>query len=297
MAVLTKTRAATLAAALGALLTTACDRSVIELRDDLYAVHSLLVAGTDTARVLVTRNDPRAPRGVGEEGVGGAVVRLVHGRDTLLLDEMPPHPDLSGPSGDYAALVPGGILPGEPYELIVEWSSGSARGASRVLELPRITAPAAGTRIEWDGPMTVPVEVSAPTAAGGMLALEAAVLYSVGAATENPTCWLRTEEDPDVPPLSVAELLEVEIPKPSCWSPDSMERVDWDSMDVRLLLVTYDTTYMRYVELFEASGTYLPSTSVGIEGAMGFFASGAMTSALLRLINVSGAQAPPGIRR
>lgn len=290
MAVLTKTRAAALAAALGGLLTTACDGSVIELSDDLYAVHSLLVAGTDSARVLLTRNDPRVPQGLGEEGVGDAVVRLIHASDTLTLDELPKHPDLpdpTGPSGRYAAVVPGGIAPGDLYELIVEWSSGSARGATRVLELPRITSPAAGTHIEWDGPMKVPVEVSAPTAAGGMLALAAAVLYSEGAATENPNCSIRTNDDPDVVPPPVAELLEVEIPRPSCWSPDFRERVEWDSMDVRLLLVTFDSTYMRYAELFEASGAYLPFTSVGIEGAMGFFASGAQASIPLRLIDAS----------
>lgn len=294
MAVLTKSRATVLAAALGALLTTACDRSVIELRDDLYAVHALLVAGTDSARVLVTRNDPRVAHGLGEEGVGSAVVRLIHGGDTLTLDELPAHPDVPGPSGEYAALVPGGIVPGERYELVVEWSSGSAHGATRVLELPQIVSPTAGTRIEWQESTTVPVEVSAPTASGGVLALEAAALYSEGAASANPNCFFHTDaDDEDLPPPAVAELKEVEIPSPSCWSPDLHEPLEWDSLDVRLILVTYDSTYMRYAELFEASGAYLPSTSVGIEGAMGFFASGAMTSALLRLIILSGAQAPP----
>lgn len=284
-----KSRTAALAGALCALMTTACDRSVIELRDDLYAVHSLLVAGKDTASVLLTRNDPRIPQGLGEEGVGDAVVRLIHAGDTLILDELPKDPNLpdpTGPSGRYAAVVPGGIAPGDLYELMVEWPSGSARGVTRILELPRITSPAAGTRIQWHGPMTVPVDVSSPTAAGGILGLQAAVLYSEGTVDEKPNCWLRTDEDPDVSPPGVAELQEVEIPSPSCWSPDSMLRVEWDSLDVRLLLATYDSTYVRYAELFEASGAYLPFTSVGIEGAMGFFASGAITSTPLRLIHV-----------
>lgn len=289
MAVLTKARATVLAAALGALLASACDRSVVELRDDLYAVHSLLVAGTDSAMVLVTRNDPRVAHGLGEEGVGGAIVRLIHAGDTVTLDELPREPGLpdpTAPSGVYAALVPGGIVPDETYELIVEWSNGSARGETRVLELPQIISPAGGTRVEWEAPMTVPVEVSAPTAAGGVLALEAAVLYGEGAASQNPRCSFPTDVDPDLPPPTIAELQEVEIPSPYCWSPDFMERAAWDSLDVRLLLVTYDSTYMHYAELFEASGAYLPFTSVGIEGAMGFFASGAMSYALLRLINV-----------
>ena len=287
MAILTKGRAAALTAAIGALLITACDRSVVELRDDLYAVHSLLVAGTDTARVLVTRNDPRAPAGLGGEGVGGAAVRLIQGGDTLILEELPAHPDLPGPSGEYAALVPSGILPGEHWELLVEWSDGSAHGATRVLELPQIIAPAEGTRIEWEAPMIVPVEASAPAAAGGALALEAAVLYSEGAVSANPNCLFRTDaEDEDLPPQSIVELEEVEIPRPSCWSPDFMEPLEWDSLDVRLVLVTYDSTYMRYAELFQASGAYLPSTSVGIEGAMGFFAGGAEASVPLRLIRL-----------
>lgn len=65
-----------------------------------------------------------------------------------------------------------------------------------------------------------------------------------------------------------------------------MESMEWDSMDVRLIVVTYDSTYMQYAEIFEAAGAYLPHTSAGVEGAMGFFASGARASIPLRLLKV-----------
>ena len=269
-------------------LSAACDGTGVQLQDDLYAVHSLLIAGAGTATVQVTRNDPRLP--LGEEGLSGASVRLLHATDTLTLREAPANeldpPD--GLGGRYTAAVPNGILAGGVYELLVELPTGSARGVTRVLHPPRIISPDPGLRVSVEeGSVWVPVDISAPSAAGARVMLRSEVLYRGGTAVGDPNCRFPAGAEASPPP-SAHQISGIQIQPPVCLSADLTQPAEWDSLDVQLIAVAYDSAYVRYAErTFEAEGAYIPYVSVGIEGALGFFSNGAEESVPVRIVKGS----------
>lgn len=282
MAVLIRSR---LAALLGlATLTTAgCDGVVVDLRDDLYGVHSLLIAGSDSAVVRVTNNDPRLQ--FPAIGVEDAVVRLLGGADTLELIGLPAPVAVSG--GWYGASIPAGVGPGQRYELVVDLPDGSrARGSARILRPPVIRSPGAGNRIILEGPTLTPVDLEAPSAAAsGTLSAQFETLFRNGLSVEGADCTFGSPDPEAQPPKTIQEMDEVTIPLPSCRDGDG-PIVSWDSMTIWLKAVVYDSVYTRYARTtFGAEAVYLEYASQGITGAVGFFASGAEAAVPLRLVN------------
>lgn len=126
----------------------------IEGMEMQYGVHSMLVAGADSASVLVLRYPPAPPPfQVGWEEVTDASVRLVVGADTIALALGASCASTFYSNAHvarcYRAAVPGGIAPGASYGLLVDIPGfGRITGATRIPEPPVIVSPAEGARID-----------------------------------------------------------------------------------------------------------------------------------------------------
>ena len=147
------------------------------------SVHAMLIAGADSAHVMVTRTPPDVPPGsiASSEPVTEASVWLSSGDDEIQLHGgamcVAPNgfvPEPAGlEAGCYAARVPGGVRFGARYELTVDAPGMEPiRGIAETPSgSPLITAPAPGTTIIADatgftGPLATGTDVhwSAPAA-------------------------------------------------------------------------------------------------------------------------------------
>jgi hypothetical protein len=124
-------------------------------------VHSVLSAGSDTVRVLLTRTEG-GQVSYAPIPVPGARVRIAGGGAEVLLGEAPegfgrcldlradpsPLPPVAGP-GCYAAVLAGGVRPGVRYTLEVEVPGAErASGQTTVPAVPEWILPAEGARVE-----------------------------------------------------------------------------------------------------------------------------------------------------
>ena len=112
-------------------------------------VHAVLVAGADSARVLVVRSDEQSLDPSLLEPVTNARVRIVHANDTTTLTSsvaclrtsMQPGQSATT-AGCYSAALPGGVRTDEQYELLVDAPGHpSVRGSTRVPAAPAVAQP------------------------------------------------------------------------------------------------------------------------------------------------------------
>lgn len=139
----------------------ACMRepTLVELSEQNVVVHAVLIGGSDSAKVLITRPQTTSVFG-GPIGVANADVRLVTAGLNMPLSaggecfSMPGFP-LGAPgtnTGCYVAAVPGGIVYGATYELeIVVPGRPAIRGSTRIPETPVIQSPAPNAEIVFSG--------------------------------------------------------------------------------------------------------------------------------------------------
>jgi len=134
----------------------------IDPPDDLLQVHSVLHGGADTVKVLVSRSGVSGSQSV-VTLVSGARVRIAGGGAEVTLREAPAgfsgcvnRFDPMGPNtgepvmgpGCYAAVLPGGVRPGERYLLTVELTDGTrVTGETVVPTLPEIVRPTERERL------------------------------------------------------------------------------------------------------------------------------------------------------
>lgn len=290
----------------------ACERepTALQFEDEQLMVHSVLVAGSDTVKVLVTRTlpepipDPNAPGGfTSVRPVSGAEVRLFYNGTVVSLSEAPagfsscfsafPFAVVRATSigpGCYAAVVPGGIRPEQHYGLEVELASGErVEGSTQVPAAPEITTPAPGARVrarinqfvEGSGAaVAVPVRFRLPPSVAGVrVALVVERLFKGGAPVADASCFLGGV-DTDVRRAAPVDSAVVVVSSISCSRRvgEHVEQVTPDSISGHILLAGFDSGYVRYAEAASQQSAERERLRVGITGALGLFA-GAGTAA------------------
>lgn len=257
-----------------------------------YGVHSLLVAGADSASVLVVRYPPApAPSEPDWEEVTDATIRLVAGADTLDLALGAPGctRTFNGTpmARCYRAGVPGGIVAGRTYGLLVDIPGfGRITGTTRIPTPPVIVSPSEGTRIEatftnnqWP---TMPIRLDV---AADARRVEVALL----------------EQDPQrecqVHFLSARGILILDADEAAQLSPSRFTAICYTQsgpqplgeLPVVLRAVSYDAEYARYAEIaFDAaSGSILKTHArAGIDRGVGYFAGAA--AAVVNVVMTGG---------
>jgi hypothetical protein len=267
------------------------------------AVHAVLAAGTDTARVLLTRYDPDAPADMRFSRISGAAVRVARAGDTLQLPEAPAgfrdcdsdpfQPDAGEPArpGCYGGIVPGGLREGERYALRITLpGGGSVGGAATIPSRPEILAPAAGRIVlvrTPDGPATggpgssFPVRWKAPEAGRIEIAIVRPQAFRGGRALTDVQCSVRQGPLPDELVRADSVLHQVV----SAFCSRGGEGVRWDSISVMMMVTAYDTTYARFArDAVSKESVRRERASAGLVGAYGVFAGAASAERRLTLV-------------
>lgn len=128
---------------------------ILHVDDTIPSVFSVLMAGADSAVVLVVRPAEASGPGrvIGHEGVGGAEVRISSGGDTTWAAEMTDQCTAAfvgnqAPGGCYRATFTEPVEPGQEYHLeILLPDGGRITGQTTVPQPPRILEPAAGETV------------------------------------------------------------------------------------------------------------------------------------------------------
>lgn len=304
-----------LALALAALAGCEREPAPLGLTGEQLQVHSLLVAGSDTAHVLLTRTlsepiqDPTSPGGqIYTRPVSAADVRLVHEGRVLRLREAPEgFPPCSSTflgrvarvdsikPGCYAGVVPGGIRPGERYRLEVRLNGGvAAEGSTRVPGAPEISSPAPAARIPVDPPgpggetsLAIRVRYRVPaTVAGVRATLALGATYSGGRRVQSGGCSF-DQGEPDVRRTVAVDSLAIAIPYFLCFRPAGERGSEVfvpDSIDGVIALAGFDSTYTSYARAARQESASRDRLQAGVSGALGVFAGGGVARVPVTLV-------------
>ncbi len=297
-----------------ALLLTGCLRDPVplELDDDTVTVHSLLVTGSDSALVMVTRarENPtwdEAPF----VGVSGGEVRLIAGEDTTWLIETPELACIQewrAPSGIgcYRATLPAPIADGGTYGLEIRLPDGTrVRGETTAPAPVTISAPAPDIHVtahchhaeycygaqRETPPYQVPVAViplawvPPASVAGASVALRAVAVYLDGVEYPGEACQVGYYGGGYYSSsLYGADDGEFEVPNIGCNGAPALAPVRFDSIRVQLDVMGWNATYREYLTSGSWQGVRSEAASHGIAGAFGFF--GAMSRATRSVVLV-----------
>ena len=246
-------------------------------------VHGVLEAGSDTVAVLLTRvvADTAAPFA---QPVSGATVRLTGGGESVLLGEasagFPPcHAD-TGAAGCYTGIVRGGVRAGETYALDVRVPGGEeVRGSARVPLAPVVESPAAVSRLgvrrrpERAPAATIPVRWRGTEGAGGVgVGLVLGTLYPRTLEIPHSSCTIPQNILRRSPATDTATLV---LHQPAlCHTREGT--VEPDSIRASVLVVAYDSAYVRWEELvrtYPGKSIQRERFAAGVTGALGVFAA------------------------
>ncbi|HET9984662.1 MAG TPA: hypothetical protein VFQ38_13790 [Longimicrobiales bacterium] len=247
-------------------------------------VHAVLLAGADSATVLLTRvRGSGDGSGIRREAVAGASVRLSGGGVVAELTAgaagaacgggfpgSPPDSSLS--AGCYAARIAGGVRAGEPYELRIDLPDGeSVLGRTVVPPVPPLLSPGPGVtiRVPRYGSSSPEDPVALDWLAAPGSRVEAAVNPAPGCEA-----WISAEGSSYGTysvVLTAAPPADLRVNGLFCRGP-----VPPGEYPAELVLTVFDSTYTRYAR--ETLGVdQLPAerAAAGITGAVGVFASAA----------------------
>ena len=261
----------------------------LEFTQEQVTVHSMLVAGADSAAVLLTRVLPGPQANPRSRPLEGAAVRIVAGRDTLHLLPQGHGADACNGGGHYGriehhlgpgcymAAVPGGVGAGESYELIVDLPGGGRiHGTATVPDVPVLMSPDAGTEFET---RDVPSSDIPPAVLTRWAPVGPEMRLELRLDLDHPDCTVDLDfEEGGVQfglwpwPYEVTgrDSVSLRIVLLSCYEP-----VDITRLDGRLVLTAFDSAYSRYVQKAMNRSTRVDAASVGITGALGVFAGAA----------------------
>lgn len=276
------------------------DPTGLELERAALGVHSLLVAGEDRARVLVVRFSRDVPvQDAGIVPVEDADVRLVrNGEETALspadveacVGERSIHLVQPG-RGCYTGVLPRAVGSGDRFELTVRLTDGEVvRGSAVIPGAAAVGSPSAGdtVRITRSGTTrslgSLPLELQPPP--GGALlelgvqtsrepACRAGLSLPEGGFPVHSNTVRITPDDASRLSLTVGA---------TCTSEEGgFEPVG--ELPARLLILTYDTAYARWIEL-AVDGQNLPvdGASAGLTGAVGYFAGASRVAVPLLIV-------------
>ncbi|HEX7091943.1 MAG TPA: DUF4249 family protein [Longimicrobiales bacterium] len=264
------------------------DPSPLDAATEMIAVHAMLIAGEDTAEVLLTRAQALAAANLPAEPVPGASVRLVRGEQSIELAAgghcvprfgVPNGPDLA--AGCYAGAVPGGIAAGARYELEIMLPGGARiEGATTVPEPPALLDPAPGAVID--------VRVASETLPEPFVAT-----WSVQPSGRRAEIALRADRQECSAMLRVdvggsAFYLDVTGTDSAELRTGLVECGDGSTparLEARLVLTAYDTNYTAYTKATDSAyGIGENGAAAGIRGALGVFGSAAEASVPVVLV-------------
>ena len=273
--------------------------SPFEYTENNVAVYAVLEAGSEVAQVLLTRFDAGADEAQRYTRLVGARVRLIRGADTLVLPEAPAgflgcsrrDPGEAGAQasfreGCYAARIPGGVRPGERYQLRIALPSGdSVRGATEVPHHPLLRVPENGASVRVPSSITpgrafrsgvLRLHWTSPAGPGRVVScLGTGAVYRLGVRQEGATCRLQVSVSP-TEDLPRGDSASIALYPPECSTLQGP--VAWDSIQARLSVTAYDTSYARYArEVLSTESIRRDRAAAGITGALGVFAAVAAT--------------------
>ncbi|CAN5730249.1 hypothetical protein BH23GEM6_BH23GEM6_21690 [soil metagenome] len=284
----------------------------IETPRDRLIVHSVLSAGSDTVKVLLTIPAPKWSADYNPLRVGGATVRLSGGgREVTLLEAPAGFSDCTAPSnfgspgpqqlgavqlGCYAAVLPGGVLHATRYTLRVE-------APGREVVTGETLVP---TEPEWISfPEQHAVQVS--WSSGSALSLPLELRWrTAAAATEIPPVWterifrggrqiegrcvmvpIRSDGTLFTTNSARTDSVQIRILLANCRSADAspgQPLLQPDSAYASILLSAYDQSYAAHAQDRARGSSSTRSASPGLSGAYGVFGSVAIQAKRLVLI-------------
>ena len=261
--------------------------TAIMLTEDRVMLQSVLLAGDTTARALLrlipADFDPFDPFAMPEWiPIEDATVRLVIAGDTIPMTprlDASANPCLTGPvydtapagallPGCYIGSVPGGLMSGASYDLIIDLPGhGRVEGRTTIPDAPVITAPEAGSQI----PATTPFR-PAPAFTVAWTGAPAHLNADLRLASRSERCTAHIEEAGfiGVDWLAVTGRTSVELGALLQCTEFSQSEVPGD-----IVLTTFDSVYTRFIRTTREH--HHPSeASAGFTGpAIGVFGSAA----------------------
>lgn len=287
-------------------LATGCDLvrepTPLELTGEEVLVHSLLLAGSDTVSVYLTRSRPgRGTPAPNIQPIAGAEVRIIGPAGSIRLNEDPPglprcfiqNTGLQPATqpGCYGALLPGGVKPGARYELQIALPGGGTIEGIAVVPQPLvILAPEHQHRILAETPTSARPEIygSVQTRWGGsgdagrvQFRIQSLAVLRNGVRVPSASCDFETIS---VVPRGVDARSTgsafVGFQVLNCFeepASGTLRRIEPDSIQARFVITAFDTAYTRYAEVISKDAVERRHLSVGVRGALGVFA-GAATS-------------------
>lgn len=285
----------------------ACERPPLPLHlsGERLMVHAVLLAERDLVHVLVERVEPRSATDPNlHEGlveirpVSGADVRVTVGGEELQLTEAPegappcasqfpyavPQQEVIGP-GCYVAPAPGGVSPGDRYELVVRIAGEVvAEGSAEVPAFPVLTTPVAGGHYEVVmGPIfderplpgiQVRYELD-PAVAGILTSLRFDSVFTGGERASGAHCNYDSFGYPPEWREATVDSLAFVPRALTCYRQPpqgGQETFVPDSIFASLALAAFDSSYMRYDQAARQQSAELASLQAGVSGALGLFA-------------------------
>lgn len=256
---------------------------------ELIAVHAILVAGQETASVLVTRANPHDPALTWADPVPDASVRLIRGEQSIELVPggdceqrfgVPGEADLS--AGCYTGAVPGGIVVGARYGLEATLpGGGTITGATTVPEPPTLVAPAPGAEIE----MRVLPELEPAPFVATWRADPPNRRMEVGLLADRQECVAMLREDSYGSSTHYLDVTGAASATLRTGLVECGEGVP-ARLDARLVLAIYDANYSEYARVALEDVYAVPGNKagVGLRGAAGVFGSAALASVPVVLV-------------
>ena len=292
---------------------TACERAPnpVDYSEPSAAIHAVVAAGSPVVGVFVARFTP------GSESplpVSGADVTFSRAGATFTAREEPGNGSaclgslLVGFSevypGCYAASVPGGVMTGDRWSVVVRFPTGEiATGELVVPSPPSLLEPAAGARVPVGNFGIQVIDLSAmkvqrlatyrvrwtspsPKPPRSDLSLLALRVFVGDRIIPGRNCDLEFAPGPDTD-VSDAQDVSVGVYRAECRDPASStpEPLHWDSVEVRVGVANYDSAYARYArEVTGAESVQRTRAAAGVHGALGLFAGAAPATRIVMFV-------------
>jgi hypothetical protein len=268
------------------------DPTLLEFKDESVQVHALVLAGSDTASIIVLRGRRTSSINSIEyvDPVTDAMVRLVHAGDTVVLlrgrqcvrASLPgPFPDTTRlREGCYSAAIVGSIQAGETYELRIDVpGEAPIYGSARVPGAPVIQSPGAGAELQIDTTSTGFGRVLSPVLVRWAHP-EPSRYVTLRLQADRAGCGIRIAQPGELG-YRIAAVEAVGVDTATVGAIGSGCRT---GDPARLMVTVFDTAYARYIRLARGDAMRWRDAAAGLTGALGVF--GAAASAELPVILV-----------